>query len=118
MLTEDPCNTEVDELHLAVVAPHDVLGLEIAMDQAGSVGGGESSAGLDEDLEYVAPPRLGLEPGGDALTTNELHGQVKLTMGVSDLVHGDDVGVGHASQRQRLATEPEAVVLAGQGVIA
>jgi hypothetical protein len=42
---------EVEDADAAVVADHDVGGLEVAVDQAGRVGGGEALAGLAEHGE-------------------------------------------------------------------
>ena len=46
-----PRETEVENLHLAVVEQEDVLGLEVAMDQTFGVGSAEAARDLDGDVD-------------------------------------------------------------------
>jgi hypothetical protein len=105
---------EVEDADAAVLADHAVLRLEVAVDQAGLVGGGEAGAGLPEDLEDLAPGSgLSLEPCPEGQAVDELHGDVDLVVVGADLVDADDVGVGEAGHGLGLADQAGAGVLVG-----
>jgi hypothetical protein len=109
---------EVEDADAAVVADHDVGGLEVAVDEAGGVGGGEALAGLAEHGgELGEGPALALEPGVQGHAVDELHGDVDLAAEGADLVDADDVGVRQPGHGLGLAQEAGAgQVLAGLGV--
>src|SRR6185295_13732110 len=46
--------SEVEDLHVAFGTDDDVLGFDVAMDDAGVVCGSETVGNLDRDVEYVA----------------------------------------------------------------
>ena len=48
---------EVDDADLAVVRDHDVVGLEVAVDEPGGVRGGEAAARRQEDLAAISRQR-------------------------------------------------------------
>ena len=50
-MVDDPREAEVEHLHVAVAAHHDVLGLDVAMDDAGGVRGGQRARHLPPDLD-------------------------------------------------------------------
>jgi hypothetical protein len=82
------------------------LRLEVAVDQADLVGGGEARGGLAEHLEDLAPgPGLLLEPCPEGQAVDKLHGDVDLAVVGADLVDADDVGVGQAGHGLGLAQE-------------
>ena len=109
---------EVEDADAAVVADHDVGGLEVAVDEAGGVGGGEALAGLAKHGgELGEGPALALEPGVEGHAVDELHGDVDLAAEGADLVDADDVGVREPGHGLGLAQEAGAgEVLAGLGV--
>ena len=95
----------------------DVVGLEVAVDEARRVGGGEALAGLQHHGEHLAPRTLaGAQPPAQRLALHEFHDEVDLALELADLVHADDVGVGEPGHRLGLAVQAgasEAVALRG-----
>jgi hypothetical protein len=90
---------EVEDADAAVAGDEDVVGLEVAVDEAGVVGGGQAGAGLAHDRHDLAPrPRLLLEPGAEGLAVDELHGEEHAVGVGADVVDGDDVGVRQAGR--------------------
>jgi hypothetical protein len=110
---------EVEDADAAVVADHDVGGLEVAVDEAGRVGGREALAGLANMAGELGEgsPALALEPGAQGHAVHEFHGDVDLAAEGADLVDADDVGVGEPGHGLGLAQQAVAgQVLAGLGV--
>ena len=106
---------EVHDPDPTVVADHDVLGLDVAVDQAGSVGGREALTDGEEDLEDRRPRRrVSLEPGVEGEAVDELHRQVDLVLVRADVVDRDDVGVRELGHRLGLALEASAGVGVGR----
>jgi hypothetical protein len=104
---------EVDEAGAAVVADQDVAGLEVAVDEADGVGGGEALADLAEDADDLAPaPRRGGEPGVEGGAGDVLHHQKELLAVDVDVVDRHDVGVREAGEPLRFAQQAEAAAVA------
>ena len=87
------CDAEVEQFHQAVVANHDVFGLDVAMDDSCGVGHGQRLGDLPRPLDHdAAVNRLTTEcsqrPASDELHRNEL-----ASLGLADVVNGDDVRV-------------------------
>jgi hypothetical protein len=110
---------EVEDADAAVVADHDVVGLEVAVDEADGVGGGEAVAGLGEHAEDLgAGPRLLVEPAAQRDAGDELHRDVDLAVGGgADVVDADDVGVREAGEGLGLAQQA-ALALGVAGAVA
>jgi hypothetical protein len=98
------CEAEVEDADAAVVADQHVVGLEVAVDDADGVGGGEALTGLQEHGEDLAP-LAGAEPGplAEAEAGDQFHGEEHGVAELVDLVDVDDVGVGEAGHRLGLA---------------
>jgi hypothetical protein len=97
---------EVGHLRLSIAVEEDVLRLEVAVDQAGVVGGGEAAAGSNELLEDVGPgARSGAQPLAERVSLQVLHGDEQAAVGGAHVVDGDDVRVGGAGQGAGLAQE-------------
>ncbi len=100
---------EVDDADSAVVADQDVVRLDVAVDQAGGVRGGQPAAGLHEDVDDIAEAALALgPPGGKVAARDPLHGHEDLIADGADVVDGDDVGVRQARRGLRLAQQARA----------
>jgi hypothetical protein len=98
---------EVEDLDAPVRGDHDVGGLEIAVNDALFVSGGQGTGERGRDLE---DPVHG-EPGfGDApverFALDEGHGQEVESVGFLDRVDADDAGMVERCERPRLALEP------------
>ena len=103
---------EVGDLGGAVLGDEDVGGLEVAVQQALVVSGGQAPAGLDEALEDPRPRSLGLaQPGAKRPPAHVLHHQHHPGARVVDVVHGHHVGVGE--QGHGLGLPHEALVTLG-----
>jgi hypothetical protein len=101
--------TEVQDLQETVARQHQVLGLEVPVHDAGSVGLGEAVGGLRGDLQQ--PPRgarpafLGQQQPAQRLAVDALHHDVRQAGGLADLVDRDDVRVIERGRRARLLSE-------------
>ncbi|MEZ4452108.1 MAG: hypothetical protein R3B09_21770 [Nannocystaceae bacterium] len=103
---------EVHHPHPAVVAEHDVLGLDVAVDEPRGVGRREAAAGVEHHRQRLAPADPLIEAGleGDALDVLHRHPHPALIG--AHVVDGDHVGVGEAGHRLGLAEHPGAEVVA------
>ena len=85
---------EIEHFDDAIGADHDVIGLDVAMHDAGFVGGGEGGAELDGDLQQDLAVEAAF--GGDLaqrLAVHELGGDVVVALGEIGIEDGEDVGV-------------------------
>ena len=102
-----PGQPEVGDLDRAVVVDDDVLGLDVAVDQALGVRLGER---LEHRVEHVeGRPRreqaLLAHDVAQGLPGHVLHREEDVAVVLALVEHGDDVGVGQRRGRARLATE-------------
>ena len=116
-LADSADEAEVHDARAAVGADHHVVGLEVAVDEAGAVGRGEAAGGGEEDREDLRERARALgEPGAGGEAVDELHGDEEAVALVqADVVDGDDVGVGELGEAAGLAEHAGALVLAGAG---
>src|SRR6185295_6058521 len=98
---------EVEDLDVAARLDVDVAGLEVAVDDAFLVRGGEAFADLLHHLDLAAevPERLRADRLAEVNPLEELHRDVSDAGVVPELVDGDDVRVIERSGRLRLAPE-------------
>jgi hypothetical protein len=107
-------DAEVEELGAPAGGPlgigdqHDVVGLEVAMDDAAVVGGRQRARDLPRQLDQLGlaheRPRQALAQG---LTGDELHDDEGLAVGqVAEVVDLDDVGVAQGRGDAGLVEEP------------
>lgn len=104
---------------LAVLADHDVLGFEVAMEYAFAVGEGDGVADLAEDVEQLGQGKVAqdlgdfvaevFEDGAEGAALEELH-RVEERQAVlpDDVVDGHDVRVGQQGEHLGLADETPA----------
>ena len=94
---------EVQDLGVAVLGDHDVLGLQVPVHDPGGVGRGETVADLHGEVEHLL--RRHRARGGQVLerrTLDQFHGDVDRRVRGTDVVDRQDVGVGKARGRARL----------------
>ena len=86
---------EVGDLRGAVRVAHQVVGLDVPVDDPAGLGVDEASSGVAEDPEGFAPVEATLrgEMSFDGASIHELHGQEVLASVLPDVVHRDDVRV-------------------------
>ncbi len=98
---------EVEDLDVAVLRDHQVLGLQVPMDDAGAMRLGQSLGDLDGKIEEPARrQRLSRsEQLAERLSLDELHGDVQSAVGLADVVDGEDVGVVQRGGGARLLFE-------------
>jgi hypothetical protein len=95
-------------------AHEDVGGLEVAVDEADLMRGGEAVAGLAEHVDDLGPgPRADTQPVAEGAALDVLHGDEDLVAVDAGLVHADDVRVLQAGHGLGLALQAFAGALAG-----
>ncbi len=98
---------EVEELHPPVARQEDVLGLQVAVDDAGGVSGREALRDLDrgggDDLDGERPA---VEPVPERLPLEELGDEVGDPVVAPDVEDGEDVRVVEPPDRLHLDLEP------------
>jgi hypothetical protein len=103
---------EVRDPHPAVVAHEHVLGLEVAVNDARGVRGGDAPAGVDEEVSHLAPrARRRAQPCPKRAATDELHREEHLVAKGPGVMHLNHVGVRKPRHGLRLPQEPR-----GEGV--
>ena len=86
---------EVDDAGAALLVDDHVLGLEVAVDDALAVGGGEALPGAEEHRADLRPGvQLSREPGKQGGAADELHGDEQVAVDLADVEDAGDVGVG------------------------
>jgi hypothetical protein len=95
---------EVHDAHLVVASDHDVVRLEVAMDQPLVVSGRQPAPRRHEHLQDVLPASFRrLQPVRDGVPLDELHRDEHLLLKRPDVEHDDDVRVREPRDRLRLA---------------
>ena len=98
---------EVEELHPAVARQEDVLGLQVAVDDAGGVGGREALRDLDRGGgDGLDRERPAVEPVPERLALEELGDEVGDAVVAPDVEDGEDVRVAEPPDRLHLDLEP------------
>jgi hypothetical protein len=107
---------EIEHLGPAIGRDHDVARLQVAVDDAALVRGGDGFGnrnGQPEELLKGQPART--SQAGQGLPLDELHRQEVHAAGFLDRVDRDDVGVVEGGDGARLSLEPlESIGIAGQ----
>jgi hypothetical protein len=109
---EELREAEIEDFDLAVLVQHDVLGLEIAVDDPLLVRLGQRARDGPRDAQRLgdaepAARHLRLQRG----PLDELHRDVDAAVDLADVVDGGDVGVSHRRGGPRLAEEPATPVV-------
>jgi hypothetical protein len=105
---DEPGDPQVDDLHQPVAGEDDVVGLDVAVDGLGPVGGlqrGADAAG-DGHGTLQGERTFGLETRRESLAVHLLHDQEQQVVVDAPVVQGGDVGVDDLGSGHRLALEP------------
>ena len=103
----DRRQAEVHDPHSPRVVEHDVGRLQIAMDDAALVRGGEPCAQLPGDLDGLVVGEAADSPqrGREILSVDILHRQIEEATGLADVIDAADVGMGDLSGGADLVVE-------------
>jgi hypothetical protein len=98
---------EVHHADVAGVVDHDVRGLEVAVQNARVVRGGEAGANLPGDLDGLVfgQPAESLEHRRQLFTLHVLHRDEVQALGLADVVNAADVAVRYLARDPHLAVE-------------
>ena len=106
-------DAEIGHLHAAVPQDHDVLGLDVPVDDAPAVGVAQASHDLGDEVQGLPPvqlaPLLHILLQRDAV--DELHHDIFRVTAPGHVVDRHDVGVGQLSDCLGLRVEPAAEIL-------
>ena len=108
---------EIHHQHPAGLVAHDVLRLQVAVNDACAVRGFERAAGLLHDLDRFLGSKFSLllHQAAQVLTLDELHGDELHAVGLAQVVDPDDVLVGDlGGQKQFLLEAVNDGLVAGQ----
>jgi hypothetical protein len=95
-----------DDGAIGVALDQDVVGLEIAVNDADRVRGLEALADLDREHLEAAPAHRRAELLRERFAFDELHGEEAIARVIADVEHARDVLVLHAAREPYFATEP------------
>ena len=98
---------EVEDLHPAVAGDEDVLGLQVAVDDALVVRGGEAAGDLDGVVDGLARrQRRGADARAQRLAFEQLRDDVGRAVVAADVVDGEDVRMIERAGRACFLLEP------------
>ena len=106
-------DTEIGHLYTAVPQDHDILRLNIPVDDAAAMGMLQGAHDLHDEVQGLPPihltPALHVLLEGDAV--DELHNDVLRVAAGGNIIHGHDIGVGKLRHRTALIPEAAADLL-------
>ena len=105
--THNSGNAKVSDLHPALFVEQDVLRLDVAVDDAFIVRELERLANLRDDLQRLARRQFArLLQLSQVKSIDKLHDEEGQSVGLAELMDGDDVRMAQSRQRAGLAIEP------------
>ena len=105
-MVDDSRQAEIEDLHVTIGPNHDVFGLDVPVDDAGRVRGGERPRDLSTDLQRRRQRLRALDERPQRLSIDQLLDDEQLTgRRFTDFVDRDDVGVVEGGSGARLAKE-------------
>ena len=103
-------DAEVGHLYAAVPQYHDILGLDVPVDDAAAVSVAEAPHDLGDEVQRFPPvhlaPALHILLQGNAV--DQLHDDVVDALGAGDIVNGDDIGMAELGDRKGFVPEAAA----------
>ncbi len=107
----NPGNAKVSHLHAAIPQHHDVLGLDIPVNDAPAVGVLQGLQNLVHEMQTFPPVQRTAPPAHILLERNplnQLHDHIFHALGLAHIKDVDDVGVTHHPHGLRFVVEPAA----------
>ena len=104
-----PGNAEISHLHAAVPQHHDIVGLNVPVDNAPAVGVGEALHNLGDKMQRLTPVQrlsLLLHVLLEGNPVNQFHHDIVQIVRVGDVVHRNDIGVGQHGDSLGLVMKP------------
>lgn len=86
-------DAKIHDFGAAMATDHDVVRLEIAVDDAGSVRGSKTPPSVGKHLQDFGKRPWGREPFVQGQPLDKFHGDEHLIEHKTHVVHGDDIGV-------------------------
>ena len=109
--------TEVEDLHEAVLRDHDVLGLQVAVDDAGLVRLREAARDLHREIERLLDgQRSAVDEVAQRPAVDELHREIRRGTGLADFEDRDDVRMIQRGRGARLERETREAFLVREEV--
>ena len=99
---------EVGQLRVAALRDQNVLGLDVAMQNAGLVRRGEAVGDAGQQLDRLAPAVCALRPVPERAAVDELGDEILPALELAGVVHGQDVRMIERRRRLRFALEAAA----------
>jgi hypothetical protein len=104
------CEAEIHDEHATVGGHHDIVGLEITMNDAHAMGSLESAAGFEEGPKYGGDSRsstfaLVFDILAESCAPDEFESDEDAPVRFSDIVNGNHVGVAQLGQLLRLVAK-------------
>ncbi len=110
--------TEIEHLNDAVAAQHDVVGFDVAMNDADGVRGGKCARDLDSDVDNVgAGERSASDPVAQRFAVDELRDDEMLCVDLVDLVDRENVWMVQGGRGFGFLYETSNAVAGGAGLI-
>ena len=111
-----PRQTEVEELDVPIGPDHDVVGLDVAVDDLRGVRDGERFGDLTRDADGAFERKTVGGELAERPSLHELHRDVAVGPHRAGFVDGDDVGMVQRRGKRRLPQQPLERVFLGAGV--
>ena len=106
-------NAEIGHLHAAVSQDHDILGLDVPVNDPAAVGVLQGAHDLNDEVQGLPP--IHFTPAGHILlqgnAVDELHDNVLCVTAGGDIINGHDIGVGKLCHSLALIPEAAAYLL-------
>src|SRR5207302_9098292 len=107
------CQTEIEHLNVAIVTNHDVLGLDVAMDNPCGMRRGERTANLNRDLQSLREVQSRVTALPQSLSVNKLRGDETRTPSDANFVNRENVRMIQGRSRPRFLNESLQTLLIG-----
>ena len=104
------CEAEIEDLDVTVLANHDVLGFDIAVNNAGRMRHAERLRDLPADVLGRCRRQPASHDRAQCLPGNELEGQKGLPVGHAHVVDRDDIGMVQRAGGPGLEFEPAQLI--------